>query len=163
PAGNERPRLPPARHGSRPARTDSRNLGSGDRKPGSRVSAGRRLRFHRKAGRPPASPGGAGVFRAEARRSGPQGRGPERASAGVARAGGGRRVRVGEKRGGGGHSTTPPPAAGGSRGQAKAPRHSGGATTLSIVLPDSDTRLDVPSVLVRADADGYAFNFEDRD
>src|SRR5262249_55373911 len=40
---------------------------------------------------------------------------------------------------------------------------SGGATTLSIALPDSDTQLDVPSVLMRADADGYAFNFEDRD
>src|SRR5262245_51523789 len=42
-------------------------------------------------------------------------------------------------------------------------RPSGRATTLSIALPDSDTPLDVPSVLVRADTDGYAFNFQDRD
>src|SRR4030095_13583517 len=53
--------------------------------------------------------------------------------------------------------------ASGIKVQANGTRHSGGATTLSIALPDSDTRLDLPSVLVRADADGYAFDFEDRD
>ncbi len=53
--------------------------------------------------------------------------------------------------------------ASGIKVHANGTRHSGGATTLSISLPDSDTRLDVASVLVRADADGYAFDFEDRD
>src|SRR6266508_1830456 len=53
--------------------------------------------------------------------------------------------------------------ASGMKVQANGSRHSGGTTTLSIMLPDSGTRLDVPSVFVRADDDGYAFHFEDRD
>ena len=72
-------------------------------------------------------------------------------------------VRVREKNGAEWESTSINLSASGIKVQAKGARHSGGATTLSITLPDSDTRLDVPSVLVRADADGYAFNFEDRD
>src|SRR4029450_8455132 len=37
-----------------------------------------------------------------------------------------------------------------------------GAATLSITLPESDMQLEVPSILVRADDEGYAFAFKDR-
>ena len=35
-----------------------------------------------------------------------------------------------------------------------------GVATLSITLPESDTQLEVPSILVRADDEGYAFAFK---
>ena len=72
-------------------------------------------------------------------------------------------VRVREQNGAEWESTSINLSVSGIKVQANGPRHSGGTTTLSIALPDSDTRLDVPSVLVRADDDGYAFDFEDRD
>src|SRR2546427_1594906 len=72
-------------------------------------------------------------------------------------------VRVHEQNGAAWESKSVNLSASGIKVQANGSRHSGGATTLSIMLPDSDTRLDVPSVFVRADDDGYAFDFEDRD
>src|SRR5881296_3421787 len=72
-------------------------------------------------------------------------------------------VRVHEQNGAAWESKSVNLSASGIKVQANGSRHSGGTTTLSIMLPDSGTRLDVPSVFVRADDDGYAFNFEDRD
>src|SRR2546425_2962432 len=72
-------------------------------------------------------------------------------------------VRVHEQNGAAWESKSVNLSASGIKVQANGSRHSGGTTTLSIVLPDSGTRLDVPSVFVRADDDGYAFDFEDRD
>src|SRR5206468_5841897 len=39
--------------------------------------------------------------------------------------------------------------------------HPSRATTLSITLPDGVTQLEVPSIFVRTDNDGYAFAFEE--
>src|SRR5437899_10963280 len=72
-------------------------------------------------------------------------------------------VRVHEQNGAAWESKSVNLSASGIKVQANGSRHSGGTTTLSITLPESGTRLDVPSVFVRADDDGYAFNFEDRD
>jgi len=72
-------------------------------------------------------------------------------------------VRVREQNGAEWESQSVNLSASGIKVQANGSRHSGGTTTLSIRLPDSDAQLDVPSVLVRADDDGYAFNFADRD
>jgi signal transduction histidine kinase/DNA-binding response OmpR family regulator len=72
-------------------------------------------------------------------------------------------VRVREQNGAEWESTSINLSASGIKVQANGARHSGGTTTLTITLPDRDTRLDVTSVLVRADDDGYAFDFEDRD
>ncbi len=72
-------------------------------------------------------------------------------------------VRVHEQNGAAWESKSVNLSASGIKVQANGSRHSGGTTTLSIMLPDSGTRLDVPSVFVRADDDGYAFHFEDRD
>src|SRR3989475_9187812 len=72
-------------------------------------------------------------------------------------------VRVREENGAEWESQSVNLSASGIKVQANGSSHSGGTTTLSIRLPDSDAQLDVPSVLVRADDDGYAFNFADRD
>ena len=72
-------------------------------------------------------------------------------------------VRVREQSGAEWESQSVNLSASGIKVLANGSRHSGGTTTLSIRLPDSDAQLDVPSVLVRADDDGYAFNFADRD
>jgi len=72
-------------------------------------------------------------------------------------------VRVREQNGAEWESQSVNLSASGIKVLANGSRYSGGTTTLSIRLPDSDIRLDVPSVLVRADNDGYAFNFADRD
>src|SRR6266436_5731464 len=72
-------------------------------------------------------------------------------------------VRVHEQNGTAWESKSVNLSASGIKVQTNGARHSGGTTTLSIMLPDSGTRLDVPSVFVRADDDGYAFHFEDRD
>src|SRR5713226_2068485 len=72
-------------------------------------------------------------------------------------------VRVHEQNGAAWESKSVNLSASGIKVQTNGSRHSGGTTTLSIMLPESGTRLDVPSVFVRADDDGYAFHFEDRD
>src|SRR6266446_2904330 len=53
--------------------------------------------------------------------------------------------------------------ASGIKVRANGARRSGGVATLSITLPESDTQLEVPSILVRADDEGYAFAFKDHD
>ena len=70
-------------------------------------------------------------------------------------------VRVREQDGAEWESTSINLSASGIKVQANGARHSGGTMTLSIALPNSDTRLDVSSVFVRADGDGYAFAFKD--
>src|SRR5262245_59582999 len=42
-------------------------------------------------------------------------------------------------------------------------RRAAGSATLSITLPESDTQVEVPSILVRADDEGYAFAFKDHE
>ena len=42
-------------------------------------------------------------------------------------------------------------------------RRAAGIATLSITLPESDTQVEVPSILVRADDEGYAFAFKNHD
>src|SRR5262249_28977913 len=42
-------------------------------------------------------------------------------------------------------------------------RRAAGIATLSITLPESDTQVEVPSILVRADDEGYAFAFKNHE
>jgi signal transduction histidine kinase/DNA-binding response OmpR family regulator len=72
-------------------------------------------------------------------------------------------VRVREQNGAEWESTSIDLSASGIKVQANGTRHCGSTATLSITLPNSDTRLDIASVLVRADENGYAFDFVDRD
>src|SRR2546422_914239 len=62
-------------------------------------------------------------------------------------------VRVHEQNGAAWESKSVNLSASGIKVQTNGSRHSGGTTTLSIMLPDSGTRLDVPSVFVRACGD----------
>src|SRR5882762_1704862 len=71
-------------------------------------------------------------------------------------------VRVREQSGAEWESTSVNVSASGIKIRANGSRHyPSRATTLSITMPDGATQLEVPSILVRTDDDGYAFAFED--
>jgi signal transduction histidine kinase/FixJ family two-component response regulator len=72
-------------------------------------------------------------------------------------------VRVREQDGAEWHSTSVNVSASGIKVQAKGARRPKGATTLSITLPDGGTQIELPSLLVRSDDEGHAFEFQDRD
>src|SRR6266403_3373872 len=71
-------------------------------------------------------------------------------------------VRIREQNGAEWESTSVNLSASGIKVRGKGARRSGGVATLSITLPESETQLEVPSILVRADDEGYAFAFKDR-
>ena len=71
-------------------------------------------------------------------------------------------VRVREQGGAEWESTSVNLSASGIKVRGSGSRHSGETATLSITLPESDTQLEVPSILVRKDDEGYAFAFQDR-
>jgi signal transduction histidine kinase/FixJ family two-component response regulator len=70
-------------------------------------------------------------------------------------------VQIREQSGDVWESTSVNLSASGIKVRANGARRSGGVATLSITLPESDTQLEVPSILVRADDEGYAFAFKD--
>jgi signal transduction histidine kinase/FixJ family two-component response regulator len=71
-------------------------------------------------------------------------------------------VRIREQSGAEWESTSVNLSASGIKVRGNGARRTAGVATLSITLPESDTQLEVPSILVRADDEGYAFAFEDR-
>ena len=71
-------------------------------------------------------------------------------------------VRIREQSGAEWESTSVNLSASGIKVRANGSRRSAGMATLSITLPESETQLEVPSILVRADDEGYAFAFKDR-
>ena len=71
-------------------------------------------------------------------------------------------VRIREQSGAEWESTTVNLSASGIKVRANGSRRTAGMATLSITLPESETQLEVPSILVRADDEGYAFAFKDR-
>jgi signal transduction histidine kinase len=68
-------------------------------------------------------------------------------------------VRGRERSGGEWESTSANLSTSGIKVHASGSIRPGQETTLTLTLPDGDTRLEVESVLVRADLDGYAFHF----
>jgi signal transduction histidine kinase/FixJ family two-component response regulator len=64
-------------------------------------------------------------------------------------------VQIREQSGDVWESTSVNLSASGIKVRANGARRSGGVATLSITLPESDTQLEVPSILVRADDEGY--------
>src|SRR5436309_5796465 len=71
-------------------------------------------------------------------------------------------LRIREQNGAEWESTSVNLSASGIKVRGNGSRHSGETATLSITLPESDTQLEVPSILVRKDDEGYAFAFQDR-
>src|SRR5207249_3361974 len=71
-------------------------------------------------------------------------------------------VRIREQSGAEWESTSVNLSASGIKVRANGSRRTAGRATLSITLPESETQLEVPSILVRADDEGYAFAFKDR-
>jgi len=71
-------------------------------------------------------------------------------------------VRVREQSGAEWESTSVNLSASGIKVRGNGSRHAGRTATLSIALPESGTPLEVPSILIRADDEGYAFAFKDR-
>ncbi len=71
-------------------------------------------------------------------------------------------VRIREQSGAEWESTSVNLSASGIKVRANGSRRTAGMATLSITLPESETQLEVPSILVRADDEGYAFAFKDR-
>src|SRR5437870_8809127 len=71
-------------------------------------------------------------------------------------------VRIREQSGAEWESTSVNLSASGIKVRANGSRRTAGMATLSITLPESETQLEVPSILVRADDEGYAFAFRDR-
>ncbi|HKQ63961.1 MAG TPA: ATP-binding protein [Methylomirabilota bacterium] len=71
-------------------------------------------------------------------------------------------VRIREQSGAEWESTSVNLSASGIKVRANGSRRTAGVATLSITLPESDTQLEVPSILVRADDEGFAFAFKDR-
>src|SRR6266849_2752347 len=71
-------------------------------------------------------------------------------------------VRIREQSGAEWESTSVNLSASGIKVRANGSRRSAGMATLSITLPESETQLEVPSILGRADDEGYAFAFKDR-
>jgi signal transduction histidine kinase/FixJ family two-component response regulator len=70
-------------------------------------------------------------------------------------------VRIREQGGAEWESTSVDLSASGIKVRGKGGRRAAGMATLSITLPESETQLEVPSILVRADDEGYAFAFKD--
>jgi signal transduction histidine kinase/DNA-binding response OmpR family regulator len=71
-------------------------------------------------------------------------------------------VRIREQSGAEWESTSVNLSSSGIKVRANGSRRTAGVATLSITLPESDTQLEVPSILVRADDEGFAFAFKDR-
>src|SRR5436853_7557901 len=71
-------------------------------------------------------------------------------------------VRIREQSGAEWEATSVNLSASGIKVRANGSRRTAGMATLSITLPESETQLEVPSILVRADDEGYAFAFRDR-
>src|SRR5882672_3612733 len=72
-------------------------------------------------------------------------------------------VRIREQSGAEWESTSVNVSASGIKVRGNGPRRAAGMATLSITLPESETQVEVPSILVRADDEGYAFAFKDHD
>src|SRR6185436_1423235 len=70
-------------------------------------------------------------------------------------------VQIREQSGDVWESTSVNLSASGIKVRANGARRAGGVATLSITLPESHTQLEIPSILVRADDEGYAFAFKD--
>ncbi|MGH7305723.1 MAG: ATP-binding protein [Candidatus Rokuibacteriota bacterium] len=70
-------------------------------------------------------------------------------------------VRIREQSGAEWESTSVDLSASGIKVRGNGSRRAAGMATLSITLPESATQLEVPSILVRADDEGYAFAFKD--
>src|SRR6267142_3399707 len=70
-------------------------------------------------------------------------------------------VRIREQSGAEWESTSVNVSASGIKVRGNGPRCAAGMATLSITLPESETQVEVPSILVRADDEGYAFAFKD--
>src|SRR6266850_1630564 len=70
-------------------------------------------------------------------------------------------VRIREQSGAEWESTSVNVSASGIKVRGNGPRRAAGMATLSITLPESETQVEVPSILVRADDEGYAFAFKD--
>src|SRR5439155_11559586 len=70
-------------------------------------------------------------------------------------------VRIREQNGAEWESTSVDLSASGIKVRGNGSRRAAGTATLSITLPESETQVEVPSILVRADDEGYAFAFKD--
>jgi signal transduction histidine kinase/FixJ family two-component response regulator len=70
-------------------------------------------------------------------------------------------VRIREQNGAEWESTSVNLSASGIKVRSNGSRRAAGMATLSITLPESETQVEVPSILVRADDEGYAFAFKD--
>src|SRR5499433_3978536 len=70
-------------------------------------------------------------------------------------------VRIREQNGAEWESTSVNLSTSGIKVRSNGSRRAAGIVTLSITLPESETQLEVPSILVRADDEGYAFAFKD--
>jgi signal transduction histidine kinase/CheY-like chemotaxis protein len=69
-------------------------------------------------------------------------------------------VRIREQSGDVWESTSVNLSASGIKVRGNGARRAGGVATLSITLPESETQIEIPSILVRADDEGYAFAFK---
>ena len=72
-------------------------------------------------------------------------------------------VRIREQGGAEWESTSVDLSTSGIKVRGNGSRRAAGIATLSITLPESDTQVEVPSILVRADDEGYAFAFKDHE
>ena len=70
-------------------------------------------------------------------------------------------VRIREQNGAEWESTSVNLSASGIKVRSNGSRRAAGMATLSITLPESETQVEVPSILVRADDEGYSFAFKD--